>query len=172
MPTIKTHGTATAANEAIGGIPVIHYFDWFSRGRGQVLRLLWEDAGMCYTDVRYTFEEYPQVKRDRISKLNPTSSIPVVELNGAILTQSYAILRKMSRLLGKYDGETEDEKYWVDAMCDIAIDCTATYVFQLHVADKVQGEPFSYKPGMGAKKITPSTAKAHNKDTSTLSSNT
>jgi len=124
MPTTKTHGTAGAANQAIGGVPTLHYFDWFSRGRGQVLRMLWEDAGISYTDVRYTFEEFPQVKRDKISKLNPTSSIPVVELNGTILTQSYAILRKMSRLLGKYDGDTEDEKYWVDAMCDIAIDCT------------------------------------------------
>ena len=97
MPTTKTHGIAGAANQAIGGVPTLHYFDWFSRGRGQVLRILWEDAGISYTDVRYTFEEYPQAKQDQIAKLNPTANIPVVELSGAILTQCYAILRKMSR---------------------------------------------------------------------------
>lgn len=40
-----------------------------------------------------------------------------------ILTQSYAILRHWGRQLGAYDGETEDEKYWADAICDIVIDC-------------------------------------------------
>ena len=43
--------------------------------------------------------------------------------DGRILTQSYAILRHWSRCLGAYDGKTEDEKYWVDAVCDIVIDC-------------------------------------------------
>ncbi|KAK5020098.1 hypothetical protein LTR16_012639, partial [Cryomyces antarcticus] len=39
---------------------------------------------------------------------------------------SYAILRHFARQLGAYDGETEDEKYWADAMCDIVLDCTFT----------------------------------------------
>lgn len=123
MPTQKTIGTPGAANKLIGGVPTLHYFDWYSRGRGQVLRLLWEDAGIAYTDVRYTFDEFPKVKQSSIAELNPTATIPVIELGGKILTQSYAILRKMTRLLDKYDGTTEDEKYWTDAMCDIAIDC-------------------------------------------------
>jgi len=45
----------------------------------------------------------------------------MVELNGKILTQSYAILRSWSRQLGAYDeGENEEKRYWVDAVCDIA----------------------------------------------------
>ncbi len=151
----------------------MHYFDFQSRGRGQVVRLMWEvslppipsffllpsllpspslrssapdphqslppppkvsrpsadacvqDAGIAYEDVRYTFAEYPEAKNSTIKQLNPTGSIPVIELNGKILTQSYAILRHFARLLGKYDGATEDERYWADAMCDIAIDCTS-----------------------------------------------
>lgn len=43
--------------------------------------------------------------------------------NGKILTQSYAILRHWGRQLGAYDGKTEDEKYWADAICDIVTDC-------------------------------------------------
>jgi len=40
MPHTLTYGTESAANKAIGGVPVIHYFDFQSRGRGQVVRLL------------------------------------------------------------------------------------------------------------------------------------
>lgn len=133
MPSTKRYGQEGEANKKIGGVPTIHYFDFQSRGRGQVIRLMWEDAGIAYEDVRYSFEEFPQVKRDKIAKMNPTANVPVVELNGKILTQSYAILRHFGRLLGKYDGETEDEKYWADAMCDIVIDCTFISLKVIHV---------------------------------------
>ena len=123
MPTTKRCLTESAANKAIGGIPNIHYLDFQSRGRGQVVRLLWEDAGIAYDDTRYNFQEYPEYKNTRIAEMNPMSKVPVIELNGQILTQSYAILRHFARQLGKYDGETEEEKYWADAMCDIVIDC-------------------------------------------------
>ena len=136
MPTQTSFGTPSAGNKSIGGVPTIHYFDWYSRGRGQAVRLLWEDAGIAYHDVRYTFEEFPEAKKSAIQTKNPTGNIPIVELNGKILTQSYAILRKMSRLLGKYDGETEDEKYWADVICDIVIDCmTPPVIVPSHHAD-------------------------------------
>ena len=129
MPTTKRCGTESAANKAIGGVPTIHYFNFQSRGRGQVVRLMWEDAGIAYDDTRYSFEEYPEYKTTRIAEMNPATTIPVVELNGRILTQSYAILRHFARQLGRYDGETEEEKYWADAMCDIAVDCNMTFFF-------------------------------------------
>ena len=40
MPTMKIIGTESATNKAIGGVPTIHYFDFQSRGRGQVVRLM------------------------------------------------------------------------------------------------------------------------------------
>ena len=56
--------------------------------------------------------------------MNPTTNIPIIEMpNGKILTQSYAIVRHWARQMGAYDGETEDEKYWADAICDIVVDC-------------------------------------------------
>ena len=123
MPTTKRCLTESDANHAIGGVPTMHYFDYHSRGRGQVVRLFWEDAGIAYEDIRCSFEEYPEYKKTRIAEMNPLGFIPVIELNGRILTQSYAILRHFARQLGKYEGETEEEKYWADAMCDIGIDC-------------------------------------------------
>ena len=123
MPTTKRCLTESDANHAIGGVPTMHYFDYQSRGRGQVVRLFWEDAGIAYEDIRYSFDEYPEYKWSRIVGMNPLGCIPVIELNGRILTQSYAILRHFARQLGKYEGKTEDEIYWADAMCDIGIDC-------------------------------------------------
>lgn len=49
MPTSKTYGTEGAANKAIGGVPTLHYFDFASKGRGQVIRLLWE---VYYSEFR------------------------------------------------------------------------------------------------------------------------
>lgn len=128
MPTIKRCLTESEANLVIGGVPTLHYLDFQSRGRGQVLRLLWEDAGIAYEDIRYTFQEYPEYKKTRIAEMNPTGHVPVVELNGRILTQSYAILRHFARQLGKYDGVTEEEKYWADAVCDIGSDWRTLFV--------------------------------------------
>jgi glutathione S-transferase len=45
-------------NEKIGGVPTVHYFDFFSKGRGQVIRLLFLDVGIAYNDVRYSFDEF------------------------------------------------------------------------------------------------------------------
>ena len=55
--------------------------------------------------------------------MNPLGSLPIVVLNGQNLTQSYAILRHFARRLGEYEGETEEEKYWADVICDAVIDC-------------------------------------------------
>jgi prostaglandin-H2 D-isomerase / glutathione transferase len=75
--------------------------------------------------VRYTFAEWPEHKRSpKVMEMNPCGNVPIIEMpNGKILTQSYAILRHWARCMGAYDGKTEDEKYWVDAICDIVVDC-------------------------------------------------
>ncbi|KAL8787941.1 MAG: hypothetical protein Q9213_001968 [Squamulea squamosa] len=141
MPSTKTYGTAGPANSTIGGVPTIRYFDFASRGRGQVIRLMWEDAGIAYTDIRYSFEEYPEYKKSIIAEKNPTTNIPIVEINGKVLTQSYAILRHFARLLGKYDGETEEEKYWADAMCDIAADWRTSFISAFFNPNKEETYP-------------------------------
>lgn len=128
MPSETTVGKPGLNNEKIGGVPTIHYLDFQSRGRGQVVRLMWEDADIAYTDVRYSFAEYPEFQKSTIADLNPVKSVPIVELNSQVLVQSYAILRHFSRQLGAYDGSTEAEKYFVDAMCDIAIDWRTLFI--------------------------------------------
>ena len=36
------------------------------------------------------------------------------------------MVRHFSRQLGAYDGQTEGERYWTDAMCDVASDCESS----------------------------------------------
>lgn len=62
-----------------------------------------------------------------MAQANPTTNIPFIELNGKMLTQTYAIMRHWGRQLGAYDGKTEDEKYFVDMITDIVIDCELSY---------------------------------------------
>lgn len=128
MPTTINVGTPGPANKKIGGVPHVHYFDFFSRGRGQVLRLLFEDAGIAYTDTRYTFSEFPSHKTQALGSMNPLKAVPVVELNGKILVQSYPTLRFLARTLGAYDGTTSEEMYVVDQICDLGIDWRTLFV--------------------------------------------
>ncbi|KAI9642347.1 hypothetical protein NHQ30_009151 [Ciborinia camelliae] len=47
--------------------------------------------------------------------MSPMGNTPAGEMpDGKISTQSYAIIRHWSRMLGAYEGKTEDEKYWAD----------------------------------------------------------
>ncbi|KAL8947005.1 MAG: hypothetical protein Q9222_006665 [Ikaeria aurantiellina] len=141
VPTTKNHGTPGPANDLIGGTPTIHYFDFASRGRGQVIRLLWEDAGIAYEDIRFSFDEWLEYKKTVALEKNPTSNVPIVELNGRVLTQSYAILRYFAGLLGKYDGETGEERYWVDAMCDIGSDWRTIFLRAYFSPNKEEAYP-------------------------------
>lgn len=122
-------GTPSEANKAIGGVPTLYYFDFASRGRGEVIRLFFEDAGIAFKDYRFAFDDYnAQVKSGEITNINPLKSLPAVEIGGAKYCQSYALLRLWARQLGKYDGKNDLEKYYVDAIADIASDWRSKFV--------------------------------------------
>lgn len=91
---------------------------------------------MAYEDVSYTFEEMSVAHKDSITDMNPLGTVPVIELNCKILIQSCAILRQFARLWGEYDGENEEEKYWVYTLYDIVIDCRSLFE---EVSRAVQG---------------------------------
>jgi hypothetical protein len=119
--------------------------------------------GAAYKDVRYTFDEWPEIKRsEEVFRANPTTNIPYLELNGKILTQTYAILRHWARILGAYDGKTEDEKYFVDQITDIAIDCLFTNPHFEFILIQEQGGPSLSMPSFPRTRrmITPNTVKA------------
>ncbi|QRW12742.1 glutathione S-transferase [Ceratobasidium sp. AG-Ba] len=129
MSQVTSVGTPSEGNKAIGGIPTVYYFNLQSRGRGEVIRLFLEDAGISFNDHRLSLDAYNMmVKSGEIAKLNPLKSLPVVEIEGSKYVQSYAILRLWARQLGSYDGKTDLERYYVDAITDIASDWRSKWV--------------------------------------------
>lgn len=80
MVKSTTIGTPSSANDTLGGVPNFYYYDFGSKGRGevsqltratlyhqqtltarlmlQVIRLFFEDAGVSFVDYRYSFDEY------------------------------------------------------------------------------------------------------------------
>ncbi|KFY43315.1 hypothetical protein V495_04020 [Pseudogymnoascus sp. VKM F-4514 (FW-929)] len=105
-------------------LPVYHYLDIGRLGRGEVVNLFLKDAGIEVEQARYPFDTtWPQ--QSEILKergITRTGKVPAVEYKGQILNQHIPILRYLARDLGSYDGETNWDKYVVDAVSDIYID--------------------------------------------------
>jgi glutathione S-transferase len=120
MVKVRDIGTPGPANDTLGGVPAIYYWDLASKGRGEVLRLFCEDAEIAFKDHRWSLED-SSLTTD-IYKFNPTRSLPAVELGGKIYTQSIPILRFWCTKLGKYDGKSHEDRYFVDLISDITTD--------------------------------------------------
>ncbi|KAF5539808.1 tol [Fusarium phyllophilum] len=112
---------------------VYHYLAIGKLGRGEVVKLFLKDAGINFEEKRY---KYPDTWPETSEKLKQqgitrTGSLPSLEYKGLILTQHIPILRFLSRDLGKYDGQTNEDKYLVDAVSDIYVDWRSQWVANL-----------------------------------------
>lgn len=88
----------------------LFYFD--TKGRGEVIRLLFVLAGVTFEDVRIQRSEWPAIKSgaqcSRVHVLNqstfllgmPWGQIPVLQVNGQQLAQTIPILSYLSRKFG------------------------------------------------------------------------
>ncbi|KAI8920557.1 glutathione S-transferase [Entophlyctis helioformis] len=121
------------ANQLIGGTPTLTYFNVAgTKGRGELLRLFFHEAGIAFVDNRVQFADWPALKAKIVaSGANPFGSLPVLELNGRNYTQSLPLLRLMADKLGKYAGSNDDERYFVDQVADIYIDWRRSWVTTL-----------------------------------------
>lgn len=124
------------ANKAIGGVPILYYFDFDSKGRAEAVRLFMEDSQIAFTDVRLSFDEFPKAMESELYKKNPLHKIPIIELGDKTLTQSYSILRYFSRLLKSYDGTDDYSRYFVDKVTDVVIDWRTQFVAAYFAEDK------------------------------------
>ncbi|GMR44781.1 hypothetical protein PMAYCL1PPCAC_14976 [Pristionchus mayeri] len=101
------------------------YFD--ARGRGEVGRQLFHLAGVPFEDHRISQTEWPALKEKTLFH-----QLPLLEVNGQLLTQSYAIFRYLAKQFGmqinllcpdplpplSFDGNSPFEAAWVDALAD------------------------------------------------------
>jgi prostaglandin-H2 D-isomerase / glutathione transferase len=87
------------------------YFD-FDGGRGEPARLALVLGNVAFEDHRIPGPEWPK-HRDRM----PFRAMPVLEVDGKVITQSNTINRYVGRLAGLYP---KDE--WQAALCDEVMD--------------------------------------------------
>ncbi|KAK3581299.1 hypothetical protein CHS0354_033034 [Potamilus streckersoni] len=90
------------------------YFD--IRGRAELARLVFTAAGEGFEDRRVTREEWTELKKE-----TPFGQIPVLEVDGKPLAQSYAIARFLAREFG-LAGRSNWESAQIDQVMDLAED--------------------------------------------------
>ncbi|XP_046456709.1 glutathione S-transferase 1-like isoform X4 [Daphnia pulex] len=90
----------------------LHYFNNPRRGRAELSRLIFSQAGVQFEDVRFSHSEWPNIK-----PTTPFSQVPILEVDGQVLAQSNAIARYLAR---KYGLAGKDE--WEQAQTDMYIE--------------------------------------------------
>ncbi|CAI4232668.1 unnamed protein product [Auanema sp. JU1783] len=88
----------------------LHYFD--GRGAGEIVRQIFKLAGQNFEDVRYSFETWPAAK-----ELMPFKQVPVLEVDGKQLPQSYTIARYLGKQFG-FHGRDAFEGALIDSYAD------------------------------------------------------
>lgn len=75
---------------------VLTYFD-FDGGRGEVARLTMLLGGIAFEDKRIAGKDWPALRDS-----TPFRSMPMLEVDGTLITQSNAIIRYLGKLAGLY----------------------------------------------------------------------
>ncbi|KAL6736887.1 glutathione S-transferase protein [Ancylostoma duodenale] len=86
------------------------YFD--ARGAAEIIRQIFVLAGQEYEDVRLSREDWPKHKDEM-----PFGQVPVLEVDGKKLAQSFAIARFLARKFG-FAGKCPFEEALVDSIAD------------------------------------------------------
>ncbi|MDC0000001.1 glutathione S-transferase [Porticoccaceae bacterium] len=89
----------------------LSYFD-FPGGRGEPARIALRLAAIEFEDHRIPLADWPRVKVDY-----PYHQVPVMEVDGQLLTQSDAINRLVGKMANLYP-----EDNWQAALCDETMD--------------------------------------------------
>ena len=90
---------------------VLSYFD-FDGGRGEAARLVMHLGGIAFEDKRIAGKDWPAL-RDK----TPFQAMPVLEVDGKVITQSNTINRYVGKLAGLYPKDD-----WQAALVDEVMD--------------------------------------------------
>jgi len=95
----------------------LEYFD--GRGRAELIRLLFAEAGVEFEDSRIAFDQWAAIKGDK--ERFPLGFMPVLEQDGRRLCQTMVIARHLAR---EFDmaGKDEKERTVIDLIAETAID--------------------------------------------------
>ncbi|XP_030763259.1 glutathione S-transferase-like [Sitophilus oryzae] len=93
----------------------LYYFD--TNGRGQIIRYLLAYGNQDFEDIRIPKEKWPEFK-----KKTPYGQVPILEIDGKPIAQSFAIARYLGKkfnLVGKNDLEDLECDSLVDTLEDL-----------------------------------------------------
>lgn len=81
------------------------YFD-FDGGRAEPIRIAFHAAGIEFEDHRISFQEFGETR-----KTTPFNAVPVLEIDGATITQTNAIGRYVGKMAGLYPEDAMQALY-------------------------------------------------------------
>nr|QWJ89653.1 glutathione S-transferase s3 [Sitophilus zeamais] len=116
----------------------LYYFD--VAGRGEIIRYLFAYGNQSFEDIRIPKDQWPEHK-----KKTPYGQLPVLEIDGQPVAQSYAIARYLAKkfnLVGKNDLEALKCDELVNTLEDL-LQKGLKYFFENDPAQKeIQGKQF------------------------------
>ena len=83
----------------------VTYFD-FHGGRGEPVRIALHAAGLPFEDKRWSFQDFG-AKRESLR----FNAVPVLEMDGEMITQSNAISRYVGKMAGLYPDDPKQAMY-------------------------------------------------------------
>ncbi|KAE9553765.1 hypothetical protein FO519_003033 [Halicephalobus sp. NKZ332] len=111
----------------------LHYFD--IRGLAETARLLLHAAGQKFEDDRIDQAKWPELK-----KTFPTGKVPLLEVDGHQIPESFAIYRFLANRFG-FAGKDDYEKALVDSTADFFRDSTTdTRPYLMVLAGRAEGD--------------------------------
>lgn len=108
---------------------VLTYFD-FDGGRGEAARLVMQLAGIAFEDKRIAGKDWPAM-RDK----TPFQAMPVLEVDGRVITQSNTINRYLGKLAGLYPKDD-----WQAALVDEVTDAVEDISTKISNTMALEGE--------------------------------
>lgn len=102
----------------------------FDGGRGEPIRLALAYGKIPFEDHRFPPSDWPTVKNQ-----TPLRQVPVMEVDGKVITQSNTLLRYAGKLAGLYPNDPLDA-----AHCDEAMDVTEDIVSKISPTMFIQDE--------------------------------
>ena len=86
------------------------YFN-FDGGRGEPVRIALHAAGIEFEDERLSFEQFSEMRRG-----TPFSALPVLNIDGADVTQTNSLLRYVGKIAGLYPTDSLQALYCDEVM--------------------------------------------------------
>lgn len=86
---------------------IVHYFD-IPGGRAEPIRMMFHCAGVEFEDRKIKKEDWPEFKKSN-GDLLPFGQVPVLEVDGTVIAQSFAILSYLADEFGMH-GKTNLER--------------------------------------------------------------